>query len=245
MEANTTGWRANISYEKNAFEGKMANGVVVGYIATEASVASGVGQQTTDYKLNTWPIYYVPKYLFGGDSFKGFLKGAIGYAFTTWLDFKIALGQAEAIKNSLAEKRPQYHDFFSANFEALKSDLIGFDKSMVQIGARFQDQTLFASHPVYQYLAQSYGVEIISEHWEPGEVPSREQWDDFKKNLEQHPSTIMLWEGEPSDKVTSSLFELGVKSIVYNPCGNTPSKGDFISVMKNNINGFKSLITDQ
>lgn len=168
-----------------------------------------------------------------------------GYAFTTWLDFKIALGQAEAIKNSLAEKRPQYHDFFSANFEALKSDLIGFDKSMVQIGARFQDQTLFASHPVYQYLAQSYGVEIISEHWEPGEVPSREQWDDFKKNLEQHPSTIMLWEGEPSDKVTSSLFELGVKSIVYNPCGNTPSKGDFISVMKNNINGFKSLITDQ
>ena len=87
-------------------------------------------------------------------------------------------------------------------------------------------------------------IEIISEHWEPGEVPSREQWDDFKKNLEQHPSTIMLWEGEPSDKVTSSLFELGVKSIVYNPCGNTPSKGDFISVMKNNINGFKSLITD-
>ena len=162
------------------------------------------------------------------------------YAFTTWLDFKIAIGQAEEIKNALIKKSPQHRDFFSANFEALKSELIDFDKSMVQIGARFQDQTLYASHPVYQYLGEAYRLEIISEHWEPGEMPSREQWDDFKKNFEQHPSTIMLWEGEPSDKVTTSLLELGIRSIVFNPCGNTPSEGDFMSVMKHNIKGFKS-----
>jgi hypothetical protein len=76
-DVKPTGWRINLSYEFNAFEGVMANGVVVGYIATEATVDAGVGQQT-NYKLNTWPIYYMPKYLFGGDSFKGFLKGAIG-----------------------------------------------------------------------------------------------------------------------------------------------------------------------
>ncbi len=77
-DVKTTGWRINAAYEKNAYEGKMANGVVVGYISTETSVSSGVGQLTDDYKLNTWPIYYVPKYLFGGDSFKGFVKGALG-----------------------------------------------------------------------------------------------------------------------------------------------------------------------
>ena len=76
-DVKTTGWRISAAYEKNAYEGNMANGVVVGYIATEATVDGGVGQQT-NYKLNTWPIYYMPKYLFGGDSFKGFLKGAIG-----------------------------------------------------------------------------------------------------------------------------------------------------------------------
>jgi hypothetical protein len=77
-DVKTTGWRISAAYEKNAYEGKMANGVVVGYIATEASVSSGVGQLTDEYKLNTWPIYYMPKYLFGGDSFKGFVKGAVG-----------------------------------------------------------------------------------------------------------------------------------------------------------------------
>lgn len=76
-DENLSGWRINLSYEFNAFEGKMANGVVVGYITTEATVDSGIGQGT-NHKVNTWPIYYMPKYIFGGDSFKGFLKGAIG-----------------------------------------------------------------------------------------------------------------------------------------------------------------------
>ncbi len=75
-DVKTTGWRISAAYERNAYEGTMANGVVVGYIATEVTVEAGAGQ--TNYKLNTWPIYYMPKYLFGGDSFKGFLKGAIG-----------------------------------------------------------------------------------------------------------------------------------------------------------------------
>jgi hypothetical protein len=76
MDENLTGWRINLSYEFNAFEGQMSNGAVVGYMATKASVGSGLNQ--TDYELNTWPIYYMPKFLFGGDSFKGFLKGAVG-----------------------------------------------------------------------------------------------------------------------------------------------------------------------
>ena len=75
-DVNATGWRVDLSYEKNAYEGKMVNGVVVGYVSTAASVGTGLAQ--TDYKLNNWPIYYVPKYLIGGGSFKAFIKGAIG-----------------------------------------------------------------------------------------------------------------------------------------------------------------------
>jgi hypothetical protein len=52
----------------------------------------------------------------------------------------------------------------------------------------------------------------------------------------------MLWEGEPSDEITSSLMESGVKSIVFSPCANTPSEGDFMSVMNNNINRIRTLI---
>ena len=77
-EAKLTGYRISLSYERNAYEGKMAHGMVVGYIATEGSFATGIGNATLDYKLSSIPIYYAPKYLLGSGNFKGFLKGAIG-----------------------------------------------------------------------------------------------------------------------------------------------------------------------
>jgi zinc transport system substrate-binding protein len=33
----------------------------------------------------------------------------------------------------------------------------------------------------------------------------------------------------------SKLTALGVQSLVYDPCGNVPEKGDFLSVMKANV----------
>jgi zinc transport system substrate-binding protein len=165
-----------------------------------------------------------------------------GYAFTTWLDFKIAAGQAEAIKNVFIEKLPKHNAAISKNFDELKSELTALDRSMVSIGDMLKEKTVFVSHPVYQYMGKAYNIDIISKHWEPGEKPDDKQWQDFKHNLDHHPSNLMLWEGEPSDEITSSLMESGVKSIVFSPCANTPSEGDFMSVMNNNINRIRTLI---
>ena len=77
-DSNLNGYRLNFSYERNAFEGQWVNGFVVGYIATEASNDPGIGQAEVDYKLNSMPIYYMPKYLIGRGSFKAFVKGALG-----------------------------------------------------------------------------------------------------------------------------------------------------------------------
>jgi hypothetical protein len=76
-EGKLTGYRISLSYEKNAYEGKMVHGMVVGYIATEGS-AIGSLNQTFNYKLSSIPIYYMPKYILGSGNFKGFLKGAVG-----------------------------------------------------------------------------------------------------------------------------------------------------------------------
>jgi zinc transport system substrate-binding protein len=164
------------------------------------------------------------------------------YAFTTWLDFKIATGQAEAIMNVFVEKLPEHKAVILSNYDQLKSELSDLDASMVLVGDKLKSQTLFASHPVYQYAEQAYDLKIISEHWEPGQLPSDEQWQDFLKKLDQHPSAIMLWEGEPSVEITSLLMESGVESIVFDPCGSTPAEGDFMSVMSDNINRLKSSI---
>jgi hypothetical protein len=77
-DINLSGWRINLAFERNAYEGKMVHGLVVGYITTEGSLETGVGNATVDYKLTSFPIYYMPKVLFGSGDFKGFAKGAVG-----------------------------------------------------------------------------------------------------------------------------------------------------------------------
>ena len=47
----------------------------------------------------------------------------------------------------------------------------------------------------------------------------------------------MLWEAEPASESVERLRNLGVESIVFDPCGNLPGEGDFLSVMlKNAVN---------
>jgi len=77
-ESNASGFRINGLYEFNPEQGPWAHGFSIGYIGTRGeSDPAGF-----DYKLNTWPIYYAPKYLIGKGSAKGFVKGAIGWQFS-------------------------------------------------------------------------------------------------------------------------------------------------------------------
>ena len=165
-----------------------------------------------------------------------------GYAFTTWLDFKIATGQAEAIKEAFIKKLPKHKDDISKNFNELKFELNDLDRSMALIGDMLKEKTVFVSHPVYQYMGKAYNINIISEHWEPGEMPDDKQWHGFKQNLDHHPSNLMLWEGQLSDEIISSLMESGVQSTVFDPCANKPMEGDFMSVMNANIDSIRTLI---
>lgn len=76
-DVNATGFRINGLYEYNQAGGNWAHGFSFGYIGLSAE--STGSQLTTKYDINTWPIYYAPKYLFGGESFKGFIKGSVGW----------------------------------------------------------------------------------------------------------------------------------------------------------------------
>jgi zinc transport system substrate-binding protein len=45
----------------------------------------------------------------------------------------------------------------------------------------------------------------------------------------------MIWEGEPSKTSVEALAGLGLQSVVFDPCGNVPASGDFMTVMKANV----------
>lgn len=165
-----------------------------------------------------------------------------GYAFTTWLNNKLAIEQADVIKSKLIQILPGQKDYFEMNYQGLKTDLGILDQELSGIAKFLQNKTLFGSHPVYQYLANGYNLTIKSEHWEPDQLPSNEQWAVFKDKNKANPGNIMLWEGQPHPEVEKKLASLGILVVVFDPCANKPDSGDFLTVMKQNLTNLKAAL---
>ncbi len=160
-------------------------------------------------------------------------------AFTTWLDFTLAAQQAEAVAAALGRKLPQQRRTFAQNLAKLKSDLLVLDSEMRKIVSRNPSRPLVVSHPVYDYLARAYGMNIQSVHWEPNEPPGDVQWSNLLDTLKTHPARWMVWEAKPMQGSTQRLKSVQLNSLVFDPCGNTPGSGDFMSVMRENMDQLK------
>ena len=164
-----------------------------------------------------------------------------GTAFTTWINFKLAIEQAATIRDALSEGLPQQRAVFDANFTALEKKLTALDQQIEAIvtASEKNNQPLLASHPVYDYFSDRYDLNLKSVLWEPETVPEQQQWNELKKILANHPAKWMIWEGEPNSESIQRLKELGVESIVFSPAGNTPETGNFLEVMQTNADNLK------
>ena len=158
-----------------------------------------------------------------------------GTAFTTWLDMSQAVKQAAAIADGLKRKRPQQSQLFEQNLQGLKKELLELDAQITVVAIKQPPMPLLASHPVYQYLSRRYQLNLQSVMWEPDEVPDETQWQALKDRLATHHANWMLWEAEPDAETVSRLKSEGVNSLIFQPMGNRPASGDFISVMQNNL----------
>ena len=163
-----------------------------------------------------------------------------GVAFTTWLDFQQAIQQAEAIRNAVTKLLPEQEKHFGTNFLALKTDLLNLDRRIEEIVNRRRAQPLLASHPVYNYFARRYGLNIRSVLWEPEIVPNARQWVELENIIKEYPAKWMIWEGNPHPDSIAQLESLGIGSVVFDPAGNVPDNGDFLSVMHQNVQNLKS-----
>jgi zinc transport system substrate-binding protein len=175
----------------------------------------------------------------GGDHSHG------GTAFTTWLDFSQAAMQAEAIYKALVRKLPVQKRNFTKNFEELKRDLLELDKQMISIGDRLAQAPLFASHPIYQYLVRRYSMNIRMMMWEPDEDPGGNAWNHLQEISKEHPSKWMIWEGKPLAESSRRLETLGMNSLVFAPCMNRPATGDFMGVMRRNIENLQNMFSSE
>jgi len=158
-----------------------------------------------------------------------------GTAFTTWLDMSLAANQARAVFDALVLLRPESQSAFHENLAALEKDLAALDARLKAVSNRMSEQPLVFSHPVYQYLNRGYELNGRSVHWEPDEMPDKKQWQELAALLEEHPASMMIWEGEPLEATVSRLAEMGIQSVVFSPSGNRPEQGSFVSVMNSNV----------
>lgn len=164
-----------------------------------------------------------------------------GTAFTTWLDFSQAAMQAESIYRALARKDPANKKRYLENFSALESDLLELDRRMSAACSKGNGIPLLGSHPIYQYLARRYQLDIKMVMWEPDEDPGVKEWQKLTLLLQTHRAKSMLWEDVPHAESSRHLAELEVQSLVYSPCFARPREGDFLSVMNSNVDALERL----
>jgi zinc transport system substrate-binding protein len=158
-----------------------------------------------------------------------------GTAFTTWLDPLLAAQQASAIRDAFIKQRPDHSQTFSDNYARLQQDLLDLDKTFQQIVANQPGQPLLASHPVYQYFARRYNLNLRSLVWEADVDPREVDWQALAKLTSEHPARRMLWEAQPRQTIVKRLQGFAVHSVVFQACANKPAKGDYMSVMMDNI----------
>lgn len=155
-------------------------------------------------------------------------------AFTTWLDPTLAIQQARAIHDGFIRLLPTQADLLDRRYESLKQELERLDVKLREATSKFRGHPMVASHPVYQYFARRYGLDLRSVHWEPDEMPSEEQWAALQSLLENHPARWMIWEAPPLPEVKNRLRQLNVECLVVLPCANVPGDSDWLTVMFEN-----------
>jgi zinc transport system substrate-binding protein len=139
----------------------------------------------------------------------------------------------------MGRRWPEHREDFEARFGALEANLLDIDTQLSALFLGKGDVPLLFSHPVYQYFIRRYELNGRSVHWEPDEMPDANQWSELKAILADHPAGLMVWEGEPLEECRRGLEALGVRSVVFDPCGNVPDLGDFLSVMRENAAGLE------
>jgi len=165
-----------------------------------------------------------------------------GTVYTTWLDFEQAALQAQAVAEAIAKKRPEWKSLVMENLAGLKADLLALDADLRSAAAAQPNKSWLAFHPMYDYLGRRYGFDIASVHWDTDEMPPPQEWEALKRTLAGHPAKWMLWEAAPLAEVAAQLKAMGVASVVFDLCGNRPREGDFLTVMRANVENLKAAL---
>ncbi|MCC5877028.1 MAG: zinc ABC transporter substrate-binding protein, partial [Candidatus Sumerlaeia bacterium] len=157
-----------------------------------------------------------------------------GYDPHTWLDPVQAIRQADAARRAIADLIPNAADAIRDRHGDLDAELKELHTSFLAATDPLKDTAMLASHPVYDYFARRYQLDVRSLHLEPDIFPTEEEWAELDELLEEQPARIMLWEDYPLAETVTELSNRGLSVIVFHTCISKPDDGDFMELMRAN-----------
>ena len=98
--------------------------------------------------------------------------------------------------------------------------LTQLDEAYMASAGHLNHANLIYSHSVYQYFERRYQLPGYSLHWEPGEMPSEQQWQQLNAMLKGHKDSYLIWEDEPAPSIKHRLDSVGLKYLVIKPAAN-------------------------
>lgn len=167
-------------------------------------------------------------------------KGTDGH---TWMDPVFAKQQGLEIVTRLERLLPEHAEELRGRFDALAAELDGLHDTLRALGQPGAGEALVASHPAYNYLARRMGWKVVSLDFDPEEMPTAEQFEDARRQLEAagFRYRVILWEAAPTAEIARATEErLGLKSVEFAPCemmsaDDRAAGADYLSVMRENI----------
>lgn len=162
----------------------------------------------------------------------------------TWLDPIMAVAQAESILEGMIATYPEHADAFRANAQRLTSDLRAIDAELMALSQVMEDVAVICSHPAYNYLGRRYGWKLVIVNMDPEVMIGADEVHALEQAAEGAARCVVLWESAPSvDNQQAVRDAIGAPSVVYSPCERVPDGGDFVSVMRGNIERLRSAVS--
>jgi zinc transport system substrate-binding protein len=159
-----------------------------------------------------------------------------------WLDSIHSITLAENIKNTLIDLMPEQEEFFTANFEEVKTELEAIDSEFQAMVDGAAKNTFLVSHAGYGYWEERYGLHQIGiAGISPTNEPSQRQLQEIIQLANENELEYVLFEQNIPAKVADVVKdEVGAEALYLHNlealvAEDMENGEDYFSLMRRNI----------
>jgi zinc transport system substrate-binding protein len=161
-----------------------------------------------------------------------------------WLDPLRMAGIVDELARRLSDLDPDGAALYKENAQALERELTQLDQEYTRGLKHCRSHQIVTSHDAFGYLAARYGLEQISVAGiDPEAEPSPGRLSEVADFVTQHHiNTIFFEELAPPDLAETLARETGAQTEVLSPLESKPEQGDYIDVMRSNLDRLRTAL---